>query len=249
MNDGDMPRDRIMPVWRILKLLVGLLIVRVVIGIVLVYRDYFPPDFESDFLSGRDAYFYSSYRWAFYAHILVSPCALLLGLLGISDRFRLSFPTWHRRLGRVQASGVLFVVAPSGFWMASRAEGGPIAVSGFATLALVTGTCVALGWRAAIRRQFAEHRRWMWRSFLLLSSAVVLRLTVGLAAVTGIETLWLEPINAWTCWMLPLGAFELIEQATKRLKLLYRLPTGNREQGPTGFDWKSGRQETDASVA
>ena len=194
---------------RVLAILAGLLIVKVTVGIVLKYRDYLPPNFESDFLRGRQHYFWESYHWAFYAHIVSGPVALILGLVLISERFRLRYPKWHRRLGRIQATGVLFLVAPSGLWMAYHAEGGPVAVAGFATLAVVTGTCVALGWRSAVKRCFAEHRRWMWRCYLLLCSAVVLRLIVGLATVTGVAATWVDPLTAWASWLLPLGAFEL----------------------------------------
>ncbi len=103
----------------------------------------------------------------------------------------------------------MFLVTPSGLWMAYRAEAGPIAGLGFAALAVATGTCVALGWRSAVQRRFADHRRWMWRCYLLLCSAVVLRLIVGLATVTGFQGAWLDPVVAWVSWLLPLMAFEL----------------------------------------
>jgi Predicted membrane protein (DUF2306) len=191
-----------------LTILVGLLIVKVTAGIVLNYRLYFPPDFNSEFLHGRNAYFAGSYQWAFYSHIVSGPITLLLGMLLISERFRLSFPAWHRTLGRIQGVGVLVVVAPSGLWMAFRADGGPIAIAGFATVALVTGTCVALGWRSAVKQRFAEHRRWMWRCYLLLCSAIVLRLIAGLATVTGVQGGWVYPFSAWASWLLPLAVFE-----------------------------------------
>lgn len=102
--------------------------------------------------------------------------------------------------------------------MAFRAEAGPIAVVGFTALAVVTGMCVAMGWRTAMRRRFAEHRRWMWRCFLALCSAVVLRLIVGLAIVTGFQSAWLEPALAWTSWLLPLAAYELSRGAPQFIK-------------------------------
>src|SRR5438105_376507 len=96
---------------RVLTCLAGLLIIKVTVGVVLKYRDYLPPNFDSDFLQGRQLYFWGSYHWAFYAHIVSGPVALILGLVLISERFRCKFPKWHRYLGRVQALGVLFLVA------------------------------------------------------------------------------------------------------------------------------------------
>ncbi len=194
---------------RVLTLLAGLLIIKVTAGVVLNYRDYFPPNFDSDFLRGRESYFSESYQWAFYTHTAAGPVALVLGTILVSERFRRRFPKWHRYLGRIQVLGVLFLLAPSGLWMAYRADAGPVAAVGFAVLAVATGMCVALGWRSAVRRRFAEHRRWMWRCFLLLCSAVVLRLLVGLATVTGFYSAWLEPAVAWVSWLLPLAAYEL----------------------------------------
>src|SRR5262249_25814767 len=153
--------------------------------------------FNSDFLHGREEYFFGSYRWSFYPHILAGPLALVAGLVLVSDRFRLRFPIYHRYLGRVQVLNVLFVVAPSGLWMAGRAAAGPVAAAGFAVLALLTGWTIAMGWRAAVRRQFAVHRRWMWRCFLLLCSTVILRLAGGLATVTGAGAPWLDALVAW----------------------------------------------------
>ena len=194
---------------RVLTFLAGLLILKVVSGVVLKYRDYFPPNFESDFLRGRELYFSGSYQWAFYIHIVAGPLSLILGMTLISERFRLSFPKWHRYLGRIQALGVLFLVTPSGLWMAYHAEAGPIAGLGFAALAVVTGMSITLGWRSAVKRRFVDHRRWMSRCFLLLCSTVVLRLLAGLATVTGVQGTWVDPLAAWASWLVPLAAFEL----------------------------------------
>ena len=197
------------PLHRILTLLAGLLILKVTLGVVLNYGSYFPANFESDFLRGRELYFSGSYQWAFYVHIAAGPLALFLGMILISERFRLRFPKWHRRLGRIQVVNILFLLVPSGLWMAYRAEAGSVAGLGFATLAAVTGTSVVLGWRTAVQRRFAEHRRWMCRCFLLLCSTVVLRLIAGLASVTGVQAAWIDPLTAWASWLAPLLAFEL----------------------------------------
>jgi small-conductance mechanosensitive channel len=173
------------------------------------YRDYFPPDFAADFLRGREAYFFGAYQWAFYAHVVSGPVTLLLGLILVSEHFRARFPAAHRFLGKTQAAIVLCLLVPSGLWMARHAETGALAGMGFALLAIVTGTSVLLGWRSAVKRNFAEHRRWMWRCYLLLCSAVVLRLIGGLATVTDAGGNWIYPLAAWASWLVPLAAFEV----------------------------------------
>ena len=200
---------------RILKLLTCVLICKIVVVVLVSYRDYMPPNFGSDFLQGRDRYFHGSYQWAFYIHITSGPGSLVLGLILLSEQFRLRFSKWHRCLGRIQIANILLLVAPSGLWMARYAESGAVAEAGFAVLAVATGFCAAAGWRSAVRRRFVKHRTWMSRCFVLLCSAVVLRLIGGMATVTGVESAWLYPLTAWTSWLVPLMLFEFCRLVTK----------------------------------
>jgi len=89
-------------------------------------------------------------------------------------------------------------------------------LASFALLAILTGACAALGWRAAMQRRFAVHRRWMSRCYLLLCSAVVLRLMGGLATVSGVSAPWFDPLASWGCWVLPLATYELSLWANRR---------------------------------
>jgi hypothetical protein len=92
--------------------------------------------------------------------------------------------------------------------MSWYAATGAIAAAGLASLALVTAACVALGWRAAVVRRFADHQRWMSRAFILLCSAVVIRLIGGLATVAQFDALWLYPLSCWASWLVPLAVLE-----------------------------------------
>lgn len=197
-----------------LVVVVALLIGKVTVAVMLGYSNYFPPNFRSDFLQGREDYFFGAYQWAFYPHIASGPAALFLGMLLISERFRRRHPAWHRRLGRVHVLNVLLVVSPSGLWMAYDTSTGTIAAISFAILAVATATCSALGSQAAVRRQFSIHRRWMTRSFVLLCSAVVIRIFGGLGTVLEVRSLWFDPLASWTSWLVPLILLEL-----SRLKL------------------------------
>jgi uncharacterized membrane protein len=187
------------------------LVLKVTISVISNYQNYLPPDFSSDFLRGRGPYFWGAYRWAFYTHILSGPVSLVLGLILVGEWSRTRFPRWHRRLGRIQVACVVLLVAPSGLWMACHAAAGPIAAVGLGTLAIATAVCASLGARAAVRRRFADHRRWMWRCYLLLCSAVVLRLIGGLATVVGAGFPWVDPLANWMSWLIPLTAFEARE--------------------------------------
>ena len=195
----------------ILKFAAFALITKVTVEVIVGYRVYFPAQFDSDFLHGREAYFHEIYQYAFYTHILSGPPSLLVGLILLSEAFRRRHARWHRYLGRFQTFNVLFLLTPSGLFMARHSATGAIAALGFSTLSLATAACVALGWRAAVTRRFRNHERWMWRGYLLLCSAVVLRLIGGLATIAGIGADWVYSLAAWASWLLPLLVFEVMK--------------------------------------
>ncbi len=197
---------------RVFAILAALLVGKVTLSVMIGYRNYLPPDFESEFLQGRESYFWGAYAWAFYVHLLSGPLTLVLGTILLSDRFRRVAPTWHRRLGRVQGLCVLLLLAPSGLWMAWYAATGAIAAAGLGSLAIASAPCVLLGWKAAVERRFADHERWMWRTYMLLISAVVIRMIGGAATVAGIDAPWLYPFSAWASWLVPLIAYEAIHR-------------------------------------
>ncbi|MDX1968246.1 MAG: DUF2306 domain-containing protein [Planctomycetaceae bacterium] len=211
-----MPLPRATTLQRVLTFTACVLMGKVLVEILLNYRHYWPPNFDADFLLGRERYFWNGYHWAFYAHIAIGPCALIQGTLLVSTQFRRRFPRSHRALGRIQAVSVLLILVPSGLWMAWYAASGAAAGVGFAFLALATGMSTALGWRAAVRRRFDIHRRWMWRCHLLLCSTIILRLTAGLGTLLGLNAEWFDVQTAWTSWLVPLLLFEGLEWTRRR---------------------------------
>jgi hypothetical protein len=105
-------------------------------------------------------------------------------------------------------------VLPSGLVMARNAFGGWAAGTSFVLLSLLTAYCTIRGIIAARQRRFAQHRIWMTRSFLLMGSAIVLRLVSGALETIGVES----PVSAyicaaWTSWIIPITAYELLRKA------------------------------------
>jgi hypothetical protein len=218
---------------RLLVVLAAVLVLKVTLSVMLGYRDYFPPNFGSDFLRGRQVHFFGLYQWAFYAHILSGPLSIVLGLVLLSDGFRLRFPQSHRAIGKMQVANVLLLLTPSGLWMARYAQTGSVAATGFALLALVTAACVLMGWRSAVKRQFVVHRRWMWRAYILLCSAVVLRLIGGLATVSNISGMWPYPLAAWVSWLAPLAAYEIGRITSSRFRRSHIKPHNSQFSPPS----------------
>lgn len=195
----------------VLRALVAVLILHVLAGILANYPDYFPPNFDSLFLEGREATFRGAYRVAFYAHILSAPVVLAGGLVLVSESARRRSPRGHRLLGRVYVALLLLVMLPSGAVMSRHAFAGRAAGLSFLSLSLATATCAALGVAGARAGRYGSHRRWMARCYTLVCSAVVLRLVSGaasLAGVTDAETAY--AIAAWASWLGPLAVAEAV---------------------------------------
>ena len=204
----------------VLRWLAALLILRVLATILASYPDYFPPDFDSLFLQGRQATFGGLYRLAFYAHIVSGPVVLLNGLVLLSDRVRRRHGRLHRVLGRVQVAVLLLFVLPSGVVMSRHAFGGWPAGLSFLLVSAATAGCAIAGVAHARRRRFDRHRRWMVRCYVLICSAVALRLISGAAewaGVTNPERAYV--VAAWASWLVPLAAYELAERWPARRQL------------------------------
>jgi len=202
----------------VLRWLAGLLILRVLAVILANYPEYFPPNFDSLFLQGREATFTGAYRPAFYVHIFSGPVVLFNGLILMNEYIRRRYDGLHRFLGRIQVVVLLLFVLPSSVVMSRHAFGGWLAGLSFLLLSAATASCAIVGVVNARRRRYDRHRQWMLRCYILICSAVALRLisgTAGLVAVPSAEGAYI--IAVWSSWLFPLAAYEIIERlATHR---------------------------------
>lgn len=205
-----MRSDRTSVLLTVLRVAMVLVIVKVIASVLMTLPGYVPPNFETDFLRGRDRYFWRGYHVSFFVHIFSGPLSLILGLVLMSRRFLRRFPKWHRRLGRIQGMNVLLLVAPSGLGMAPYALTGEVAAVSFVVLSVLTAGTVVMGWLTAVQRRFEEHRRWMTRCFALLCSAVLIRVTGGFGDLYHIDADWAYRLSAWGCWIVPLLGTELM---------------------------------------
>ncbi len=196
---------------RILLAAVAILFTRVLLGILLEYRWYFPADFDkSAFLSGRRYTFTGLYHAFFYAHILSGPVAIVLASFLILSGGRAQFRRWHRLAGRALVLIVLCLLFPSGLVMAYQAYAGPPAAAGFGILSLLTAAAALMTAYHARARNFALHRRWAERCFLLLISPLILRLIAGAVIVMDVESELTYRLNAWLSWLVPLVIYEML---------------------------------------
>lgn len=132
-------------------------------------------------------------------HVAGSITALTLGSLQFIPALRRGAGPPHRWVGRVYVLAC-FVGGAAGLVLAPGSSAGPIAATGFGVLAVLWITVNLLGWRAALQGRFADHRRWMIRSWALTLAAVTLRLYLPLIVVFDLPFLpWYRAISflAW----------------------------------------------------
>lgn len=138
-------------------------------------------------------------RLAFLAHVSASPVALALGAFQFMPRLRAGAPGLHRWAGRLYAAAIL-VGGIGALAMVPHANGGLLSSLGFLIVAVLWLVTTAQAVRLALLRRFAQHRRWMIRSFALTFASVTLRLELlpfQLAGIPYVETI---PYLVWTSW-------------------------------------------------
>ena len=189
---------------------VVLLFAKVFVSVLLGYVDYFPPSFGKGFLVGRSDYFFGVYQYAFYAHLVFGPLALVLGTILISSGRRWIHSKWinHRKLGRVQAIVVILGVVPTGIVMAWPSFIGMQAGMGLLILALLTGLFMLIAVVKAMKHDFDAHQIWATRCYVLLLSPLILRIANGALIVSGLQTDWLLSLNNWISWLVPMLIYE-----------------------------------------
>lgn len=143
---------------------------------------------------------YSAHEVVLGTHIAGATVAIVTGPWQFVGRLRRRFPRLHRCLGVTYLVSCL-VAGIGALLLAPMAYGGPIAGFGFAALAvcwLVTG---GIALRMARAGRFADHRRWMIRSFALTFAAVTLRAMVAVAQLAHLDFTVSYVAAAWLCWL------------------------------------------------
>ena len=145
--------------------------------------------------------------WIF-VHAGMASTALLLGPFQFIAQLRVKAPKVHRWMGRTYVVTCL-LGAVSGMFLAMGTNAGPIAQAGFGLLAVCWFVANVQAWRLALAGRFAEHRRWMVRSFALTFAAVTLRLYLPIAPAMGYEFMPAYVAISWLCWVPNLMVAEL----------------------------------------
>ncbi|WP_237048280.1 DUF2306 domain-containing protein [Lentzea guizhouensis] len=144
-------------------------------------------------------------------HVVFASVAILACVLQVWPWFRGRYPVWHRRVGRVYVWGGVLPAGVSGWIIGYMTPFGPVAWSSNVLMATLWLLFTWLGWRAARRREFRDHRKWMIRSFALTVSIISNRIWGAVAFIVLDGRIPEEDvqntiagISTWMGWVVPL---------------------------------------------
>jgi hypothetical protein len=148
-------------------------------------------------------------HWWLVAHLGGGSLALLLGPFQFSGWIRGRYVNAHRWMGRLYLTGVAVASVAAvyiGLWVTpDRAFGISLL---FLDLAWVVTTGMA--YAAVLRRQFAAHREWMIRSYVVTFAFVLFRLmSVDLNLLSGLGAMQ-QAMLVWIAWAVPLLGAEVV---------------------------------------
>jgi uncharacterized membrane protein YozB (DUF420 family) len=155
--------------------------------------------------------------WILVPHVLFGGVALSTAVVQIWPWFRRRFPLAHRRIGRVYVFGGVLPAGLAALTIGAFTPFGPVTRASDVVLATLWLAVTMMGWRTARQRRFAEHRRWMIRSFALTASIITNRIwgaVLGIALHDQIATTFhgdeglfawtVSAFAAWLGWTVPL---------------------------------------------
>ena len=125
-------------------------------------------------------------------------------------------------MGAIYIVTVLLLTGPSGLVMGFFANGGPLSVVAFSTLALLWWWFTFKAYTAIRNRDYEAHSKFMYRSFALTLSAVTLRLWkyVIVNYLYEMPPMDLYRLVAWLGWVPNLILAEILIYKGFHLKLL-----------------------------
>ncbi|HZE41801.1 MAG TPA: DUF2306 domain-containing protein [Stackebrandtia sp.] len=149
------------------------------------------------------------------AHVLFASVAMVTCCMQIWPRLRSRHPRLHRVSGRVYVFGGVLPAGAASLVLGATSPFGPVDGVGLMVMAPLWITFTIAGFRAARRKRFVEHRKWMIRSFTLTMSIIVNRIVaipVAIGVFSGLKTVYHNDmrlamyvtagITAWLSWTL-----------------------------------------------
>jgi len=174
-------------------------------------------------------------NWAVLMHVFSAAVVMLAGAVQLVPQVRKRFPAFHRWDGRIyMLTAVALSVA--GLYMTwIRGSVGDIPQHLGSTMnAFLIWLCAALALRYALARDFATHRRWALRLYLVVSASLFIRAGLFLSLALNHGPFGFDPSTfrgpfltflAFAQTLLPLAVLEIYLWAQDRPGTLRRLAT------------------------
>ena len=159
---------------------------------------------DVDFLQTKQNIYHIRYwRFSFYTHVFTSCFVLVAGLTQFNPWLLRRYRHVHRWMGWGYLVIVTMISGPSAFIMGCYANGGLSARASFTLLAFLWVAFTACAGYYAIRRKFALHGAYMFRSYALTLSALTLRSYTFLLSLTTIHASARDVYitTAWLSWV------------------------------------------------
>lgn len=114
-------------------------------------------------------------------HLFLAAVITFGGPIQFFDKIRTRFPVFHRWNGRIYFV-TAFMISFAGLYMnyTRGAHGGITGMMGNTLNAILIMTFSLLAWRSAMQRNFAIHKKWAIRAFLMVSGVWFLRVGYGI---------------------------------------------------------------------
>jgi hypothetical protein len=156
----------------------------------------------------------------FAIHVLCAAVMTLAGLVQLVPQVRARWPKVHRWSGRIFLSFAL-ALATGGLWLV-WVRGTYLTMAGAVSITLDALLIIGFGWRAAWRRDFATHRRWALRTFMVASGVWFMRVGYMVWGIgtggAGIGKNMSGPFDlfwGFATYLLPLAVLELYLRAER----------------------------------
>lgn len=140
---------------------------------------YIPINLDVAFLRIKQDYIdIIPWRIAFFVHVFTSMFALIAGFTQFSKSILKKHKKIHRNIGKLYVFVILFLTGPSGFIMAIYANGGLTSKIGFLLLDILWIYFTVLAFRFALKKDFKQHKQYMYRSYALTLYHNIARLEI-----------------------------------------------------------------------
>lgn len=150
-------------------------------------------------------------RHALLVHFVFGAVALLVGLAQFSSGLRARRPDIHRWTGRIYLSAVAVSVVAAWYMAFHSVVGWMMGVATF-VLGLGWALATGMGWLAILRRQYAAHREWMIRSYVLTFAFVFFRIMAVSPLFADASLPQRFPTLLWLSFTVPLMFTEVVLQ-------------------------------------